>query len=61
MPPVNHDDVDVRLGDQCVDERHPSGTGAHNEVVRLDQGHSSSSCQTKSVLKLELVRLLFPP
>ena len=50
MPSVNHDHVDVRLGDQRVDERHPSGTGAHNEVVGLDQAHPSSLRQAKAYL-----------
>ena len=52
MPPVNHDHVDARLGDQRVDECHPSGTGAHNEVVGLDQAHPSSLRQAKAYLRL---------
>ena len=52
MPPVNDNHVDVRLGDQRIDERHPSSTGAHNEVVGLDQAHPSSLRQAKADLSL---------
>ena len=42
VPPVDHDHVRVRLGDQRVGERHPSRSRTDDQVIRVDDGHGAS-------------------
>jgi hypothetical protein len=36
VTPVDHHNLDIRIGDQRIGERHPGSTGADHQVVSLD-------------------------
>ena len=39
VAPLDHDDVRVGVGDECVGKRHTGGAGTNSEVVGIDHTH----------------------